>query len=188
MDLMRARLRRLSESLRSLPERLGRSAAVPAPDRRTHSVRQGDGRPPASQHGADYSQAGSSSDSGDTVRQYITIDEVMAFDPPQAGRTGGQGPVTGHQGGWRADSQVWGQVRCGLSTLSAPASVVHPIPPAEGALPSVCPHRRTTVCLPATHLPTARPAAACLPAARLQAARLPTCLGTTRVCCPRVCD
>ena len=76
MDLVRARLRRLSESLRSLPERLGRSAAVPAPNRRTRSVRQGDGRPPASQHGADYSQAGSSSDSGDTVRQYPAIGPV----------------------------------------------------------------------------------------------------------------
>ena len=150
MDLVRARLRRLSESLRSLPERLGRSAAVPAPDRRTHSVRQGDGRPPASQHGDDYSQAGSSSDSGDTVRQYITIDEVMATPQLDGRADRGRSPDTREAGGLAVRYGVRSEVDYPLfpppPQWSTPShrQRVHPPPSVPTAAPRYVSQRHTS--------------------------------------------
>ena len=93
MDLVRARLRRLS--LRSLPERLGRSAAVPAPD--GHPQCQAGGwstpRVPA------LCRSQPAGDSGDTVRQFITIDEVMATPRVDGRADRGRSPDTREAGG-----------------------------------------------------------------------------------------
>ena len=185
MDLVRARLRRLSESLRSLPERLGWSAAVPAPDGRPHSVRHGDGRPPASRHGAVHSQAGRGSDSGDTVRQYITIDEVMPTPWVDGRADRGRSPDTREAGGLTVRHGVRSYVDYPLSPplpqWSTPShrQRVHPPPSVLTATPQYVSQR---------HISPRRGPPQRVSPPRVSRRHASPRLGSARACCPHVCD
>ena len=114
-----------------------------------HSVGQGDGRPPASPYGAVHSQAGSSSDSGDTC-QYITIDEVMST--PQLGGQAGRGrsPDTREAGGLTVRHGVRSDVDYSLfpppPQWSTPShrQRVHPPPSVPTAAPPYVSQRHTS--------------------------------------------